>query len=205
MFQHDAQHTGRSFFIGPSTETPEVQIIVEGNRDDDYFWSPVIGSDGTLYLGARITTSIGRKQGLYAFNSDGSQKWFYETLTPNGMPALFEPSNTIYILSRDGILAIDTTDGSLKWKRDFSALYTRQNLIVVDTGILYFVAGCILPDDLSDTCLIALDENGNTIWVYAMEKGETYFDFELPEEIPTGSAGTDYVSSPTVDKRLVAK
>ncbi|GAH92730.1 unnamed protein product, partial [marine sediment metagenome] len=66
MFQHDAQHTGRSPFAGPE-DSENLEILIEGEADDDYFGTPVIGSDGTLYLNAKITTGGEIKEGLWAF------------------------------------------------------------------------------------------------------------------------------------------
>ena len=48
MFHHDRQHTGRSFFIGPAS--PEQQWAFHtGNGIQS---SPVIGADGTIYIGS---------------------------------------------------------------------------------------------------------------------------------------------------------
>ncbi|MEA2075540.1 MAG: NosD domain-containing protein, partial [Euryarchaeota archaeon] len=76
MFQHDAQHTGRSPFIGPGIiENPEITRLI-GGEDTNYFYTPVIGSDGTLYFVARING----KEGIYAFAPDGTEKWYYPSL-----------------------------------------------------------------------------------------------------------------------------
>ena len=203
MFQHDPQHTGRSPFVGPKSEEPEARVLVEGEGDNDYFLPPVIGSDGTLYLGARITKGGLTKEGLFAINPDGTEKWFYGISNPHGTPALFQAENIVYILSYGtefgGISAVDTMTGNLRWRKSFATLYGAQNPVIGENGILYFIAGCILPDESYDSCLFALDKNSEIVWVYAIEKGETYFDFQLPDEGSAGLSSPGPASVVTID------
>jgi len=63
MFHHDAQHTGRSPFIGSAV--PKLKwACVTG---DAIFSSPAIGADGTIYVGSNDGN-------LYAVNPNGSKK-----------------------------------------------------------------------------------------------------------------------------------
>ncbi len=66
MFQHDAQHTGRSACCGPAVPTLKWTYTAAGPIED----APVIGGDGTLYFGADDSA-------LHALNPDGSLKWTY--------------------------------------------------------------------------------------------------------------------------------
>jgi parallel beta-helix repeat protein len=205
MFLHDPQHTGRSPFVGPRI-SPEAQVLVEGERDDDYLFLPtVIGSDGTLYFGARITEGGVTNEGLYAFNSDGTENWFYGQSNPRGAPALFEGESIVYILSYGvefgGISAVNAKTGNLEWRKSFASLYGDQNPVIGDNGILYFIAGYILPDESYDSCLFALDKNGEAVWVYAINRGETYFDLQLPDEGSAGGAFPGPASALTIDKQ----
>jgi outer membrane protein assembly factor BamB len=99
-------------------------------------------------------------------------------------------------------LAIDIKDGNLRWKKGFAVFYINRGLVVGEGGEVYFLAGCILPDeDISqDVCLLALDNNGQEIWVYGIEKGETYYDFQLPDEISSTELGWTSISKPVLDK-----
>ena len=56
MFHGDAQHTGRSFFIGPQTGEVRWRSVIGGPLQS----SPTIGADGQLY----VTSGNGS---LYAF------------------------------------------------------------------------------------------------------------------------------------------
>ena len=58
--------------------------------------APVIGSDGTIYIGSD-------DDNLYALNQDGSEKWSFHTggFVQNASPAL-GTDGTIYFGSEDG-------------------------------------------------------------------------------------------------------
>ena len=90
MFRHDAQHTGRSPFVGPSAPTKKWDF----DTGDDVYSSPAIGADGTVYVG-----SCDKK--LYAIKADGTKKW--EFATDAGSPAI-GADGTIYVGSFDNKL-----------------------------------------------------------------------------------------------------
>ena len=71
MFQHDAQHTGRSPFVGPETNVLKWSFATGGAFGN--LSSTAIGLDGTIYAGSQ-------DEKLYAINPDGSLKW--RTLKP---------------------------------------------------------------------------------------------------------------------------
>jgi len=206
MFQHDAQHTGRSNYIGPETN-PEAHILIEGEGENDYFNPPVVGSDDTLYLATRITEGGSTRQGLLALNHDGTQKWFYEIAIPGSMPAmsaLWEVGYAVYFLSYGtefgGVSAVNTETGDLKWRRSFAALYGDQFPVVGENGMLYFIAGCILPDESFDSCLLAFHGDGEIAWAYAIENDETYYDFHLSSEGLAGFSSSGPTSAVTIDR-----
>ena len=68
MFRHDAGHTGRSMSAGPRTGALLWTYVTENDVNS----SPAVGPDGMVYVGSRDNS-------LYAFNSDGSLVWTYET------------------------------------------------------------------------------------------------------------------------------
>ena len=81
MIKHDPQLTGRSPYAGPKIPT------IKWTLDLPYgvFSGPVIGEDGTLYVGTRAylyfvgdTTNY-----FYAINPDGTIKWTFLTGDPH--------------------------------------------------------------------------------------------------------------------------
>jgi outer membrane protein assembly factor BamB len=73
------------------------------------FSSPVIGLDGTIYVGSD-------DHNLYAINPDGTEKWRF--LTANGIrssPAI-DSDGTIYTGSADNCLYAINPGGTEKWK-----------------------------------------------------------------------------------------
>jgi outer membrane protein assembly factor BamB len=75
MFRHDANHTGRTPYTGPSL--PHVKWTFQ--TLDSIACSPSIGYDGTLYFGSGSYQN-GVDTSFYAVNrDDGSLKWTYPT------------------------------------------------------------------------------------------------------------------------------
>jgi outer membrane protein assembly factor BamB len=66
-FRHDSQNTGRSTLAGPKTNKLKWKFQTGDGVDS----SPVIGRDGTIYIG-----SLDKK--LYAIKPDGMLKWTYD-------------------------------------------------------------------------------------------------------------------------------
>ena len=96
MFHHDLRHTGRSFYLG--TQTNDVKWTHSSQFDDPIEFSPVIGSDGTIYFSVH--------DGLYAINPDGWDKWSgYKEVDGDirSSPAIGS-DGTIYVGSDDGEL-----------------------------------------------------------------------------------------------------
>jgi len=80
------------------------------NRDKEFWPSPAIGNDGTIYSG-------NNNFHLYAFSpEDGSIKWTFETNNEVYQSATIAADGTIYQASEDGHLYAINLDGTLKWK-----------------------------------------------------------------------------------------
>ena len=72
--------------------------------------SPAIGQDGTIYV-----CTVGPDGYVYAFNSDGTQKWmFYTGWGILASPAI-GPDQTLYIMSGNASLYAIKPDGNMKW------------------------------------------------------------------------------------------
>lgn len=68
MHRHDLRHTGRSPYAGSQTNGIKWTFQTGAAISS----SPVIGIDGTIYLGSQ-------DKHLYALNPDGTLKWKFET------------------------------------------------------------------------------------------------------------------------------
>ena len=103
MFRHEAQHTGKSFYNGPSDPT----LAWTYQAGDDIASSPAIGSDGMVYFGSGDAN-------LYGITSNGIIVWSYQA----GEPMFSSPaigSDTVYVGSDDKNLYKITSKGNLAW------------------------------------------------------------------------------------------
>jgi pimeloyl-ACP methyl ester carboxylesterase len=191
MFQHDAQRTGRSQYDGPNSSNPDVRIFsAEGYSN---FGFVAIATDGTIY--SRATGPQGT--GLYAFNPDGTTKWFLDH--PVGSYPTIGPDGTIYSFSDQGVIAVDAY-GTLKWEKGVACHYTRQFFALGNNGTLYFMAGVFLPNgSFAAPVLVALDLDGEVSWLFDIRGNQTWLaepGYEMGD--PLGSADTNEVTSPSV-------
>ncbi|HDQ00174.1 MAG TPA: hypothetical protein ENN22_13470 [bacterium] len=99
-------------------------------------WTPIIGAGDVIYVAAYGGP-------FYAFNSDGTVKWTYDTST---IIYTFAPAlgldGTIYFVDVEGTLYALNSDGSLKWTtRGTAGLYMENpNYSIAmspDGGVLY--------------------------------------------------------------------
>lgn len=93
MFDHDAQHTGRSLYVEPAVPALRWRFLTSAAIES----SPAIGTDGTVYFGSWDGS-------VYAVYSDGRLRWSYPTGSAiNSSPAL-ALDGTVYVGSLDGHL-----------------------------------------------------------------------------------------------------
>ena len=89
--------------------SPEGRVKWQFDTDDTlYASSPIIGSDGTIYIG-------NDGGALFAINRDGTLKWKYGTGGAVGVPAI-GANGIIYVNSKDGNLYAINANSTLKWK-----------------------------------------------------------------------------------------
>jgi outer membrane protein assembly factor BamB len=122
-----------------------------GDRPADYYSSPAIGADGTIYFGD-FTTSIGT---LYAVNPDCSEKWAFATGGAVQSTPAIGADGTIYVGSEDDNLYAVNPDGTQKWVFPTGGFVDSSPAIGADGGI-YF--GSI------DGNLYALNPDGTLRW-----------------------------------------
>jgi len=124
---------------------------------------PIVGSDGTIYIGTYWY--------LYAVSPDGTLKWKYDTGGHDykfASPAI-GPDGTIYIGINGGLVAIDPT-GTLKWEYDLPSLSStfRPNTLSIDKEGIIYVG--------TRDSLIAINSDGTLKWEYE----DSYSHFIYP-------------------------
>jgi outer membrane protein assembly factor BamB len=171
MYQHDAQRTSRSPFVGPVEPSPKWQYSISPSSSS----SPAIAPDGTVYVG-------GNDGQFHATGPDGAPKWTY-AVSSNfiwGSPAIAD-DGTVYIghvdYSTGELLALNP-DGSLKWS--YPARGVRSSPAIAPDGIIYVGA--------SNARLYAINPDGSLKWEYEPGFKESYSSPAI------GADGTIYVA-----------
>ena len=175
MFGHDPQHTRRSPFTGPATNTLNWSGVTGGPICS----SPAIGADGTVYVGSSDNN-------LYAINPDGSLKWTYTTgYEVDSSPAI-GADGTVYVGSCDCRLYAINPDGSLKWSYPTGDYVSSSPAIVAD-GTVYVGS--------YDHKLYAINSDGSLKWAFTTGNW-------VVSSPAIGADGTVYVGS--MDNNLYA-
>ncbi len=116
-----------------------------------------VGSDGTLYQGARNAN-------LYAINNDGTQKWVYATGASGKnldcFPAVTSDGKTVYILDGDNVLhSINTETGTKNWTVKLTGTKNKAGAVAIDkTGTIYVG---------TRTNIYAFQADGTQLWKVA--------------------------------------
>ena len=143
--------------------------------------SPVISSDGTIYVGSGSRFS--NDSLLYAINPDGSLKWTFEVGTSMRSSPAIGSDGTIYIGSDDKKLyAIEDlgTFGNCKWSY-LTGGQVRSSPAIGSDGTIYF-------STLDNEMLYALNSNGTLKWTYPLPGDKGQVD----------GTGIDLISSPAI-------
>jgi uncharacterized repeat protein (TIGR01451 family) len=175
--------------------------------------SPVIGSDGTIYLGARMNIDDGRLV-IFALNSNGTQKWNYTVMDGDSSSLVGSIS-----LSRDGSIYFNTL--VLQYLDYYSVIYALKDIqssaickwtytIMDDKPIFPVGYTTIGPDGTIyagfEKLISPGDENSPSSWnsyLYALDDKDSYVlvkwiisDFEQIMAPPAiSSNGTIYLSA----------
>ncbi|MHB8125573.1 MAG: beta-alanine-activating enzyme beta-propeller domain-containing protein [Desulfitobacteriaceae bacterium] len=167
--------TRQSRFNGPAKAFTQWTF----RTGDDSFASPVIGADGTIYLGAFDNK-------FYAINPNGEQKWTFTAGDGFNSSAALGSDGTIYVGCRDGKVYAINSNGTKKW--EFPTGDSVYSSPAIDAnGIIYIGS--------QDKKLYAIKPDGTLKWAFQMEKG-------TGSSPAIGSDGTIYIGSD--DKKLYA-
>lgn len=144
---HDNQNTCLSPYNGPENNGTKWKYKT-GNEIPS---SPVIGSDGTIYIGSYDDY-------LYALNPNGTKKWKYETGSAIYSSPIIDSDGNIYIASEDGSVYSLFKNGTLKWKLELSTNTIFSSPAIATDGTLYVGS--------TDNSLYAINPNGTIKWKY---------------------------------------
>ena len=105
MFRRDSKNRGRS----PVLPTPSDKEPWKFSTGKGMFHAPVIGGDGTIYMGSADTN-------FYAISSEGKKLWSFPTGEILDSTAVIGEDGTLYVPAGDGNLYALTPDGEEKWR-----------------------------------------------------------------------------------------
>ena len=152
-FRADARQTGRSAIRGDATTGARWSFPT----GKGVFSSPVVGADGTIYVGSADQT-------FYALHPDGTVAWKHETGEIIDSAALLDDRGRVYVGSGDGhVYAFDAATGDVVWTFAADAPgpgalinWFEGNVAMGPDGTLY------APND--NFHVYALDRDGAQVW-----------------------------------------
>ena len=162
--------TGQSSYSGSQTNVTEWKYATGSAI---YYASPVISSNGTVYIGSA-------DDNLYAINPNGTLLWKYKTGSIIYGSAAIGANGIIYVGSYDDNLYAINPNGTLQWK------YTTGNHIYGSPSI--GADGTIYIGSYDDN-LYAINPNGTLQWKYTTGN-HIYYDSPA-----IGADGTIYIGS----------
>jgi outer membrane protein assembly factor BamB len=170
MFRQNLNHTGVSPY---DTSTNNGQLKWSFKTGDWVESSPVIGSNGTIYVGSH-------DHKLYAINIDGTKKWSFTTDAPiDSLPAIGS-DGTIYIGSSDGRLYSIDPDGTEKWRFTTDGMIQWSSPAIDSDSTIYIGS--------TDYKLYAINSDGSEKWNFTAGNG-------VHSSPAIGFDGTIYVGS----------
>ena len=118
--------------------------------------SPVVGADGSIYVGSRVGW-------LYALTPEGSLKWKFSVGDDYISSPLIGSDGTLYVgTSNNTIYALDPNNGSIKWSLSPETRGWISCEVIGSDGIFY--ATC------EDGYLYAIDSNTHSIkWYFSVD------------------------------------
>lgn len=137
--------------------------LVAFNSDGSVKWrtntqfiesTPSIGEDGTIYAGTFVDGNV--SAGVYAFDSGGNEKWFFDAESKEVMttPAIDE-NNNIYFASVEGTLFSVDSSGNERWRFRMDG-ESSSSVVIGKEGSIYFGSG--------DGNFYSFDLDGNLRW-----------------------------------------
>jgi hypothetical protein len=153
---------------------------------------PVIGPDGTIYVGKDGDNNYSAK--ITAIYPNGTQRWVNN---PNGVKRLaLTQTGDLLVLTGQQLLALSTIDGLERWQQSVAVYREHGILAIAADGMIY--AGGISGASAQGR-LTAFSALGIQQWTIDLDNG----DYSgAPSSIALGGDGTVYIG--TLDRQLKA-
>lgn len=135
----DMQATGRSKYVGPSTNN----VIWRKDMPLGIFYGPVIGYNDILYTGTSSVYSGGINF-FYAIDKEGQNLWTFETESyfANNIVPIIASDSTIYFGSRNRSIYALKPNGELKWQiKNIVWGWVHGYMTIAKNGDLYVPSG----------------------------------------------------------------
>ena len=134
-YHGNAQRSGYSAAHGPVSPVLRWRLDLQG----EIVSSPVVGPDGTIYLGSVIRDTRHPEHFITAVGPDGVIRWqfptgWWDTQTQSS-PAL-GPDGKVYVGAQDGYFYALNPDGTLAW-RFAAGSPVQQHPVVHPDGTIY--------------------------------------------------------------------
>lgn len=146
-FLGGGRHTGRSAALGPASAP---SLAWTHHTTARIYAAPVVGSDGTLYVGSRDGSFV-------ALSPDGTLRWRYAANDAFYGAAAVADDGTIVVGNHDGSVVALTPLGQLRWRRPLGAPVDGSVTIDRASGTIY----------ASADGLYALSATGEVRWHHA--------------------------------------
>jgi len=182
-FHHDNNNTGQSQYKGPQTNSTKWKFTTGGV----VFSSPVIGADGTIYIGSM-------DKNLYALYPNGTKKWSFNTGDYVNYIPVIDSDGIIYLASDFNLYAL-YNNGTVKWNyTPENGKFISSSPVIGNDGTIYF--GTMKNAYSANNTLCALNPDGTVKWNFV-----TWSFIELLTPA-IGSDGTIYIG--TEDNHMYA-
>jgi outer membrane protein assembly factor BamB len=179
-FHGNAQRDGTSDAVGPTAPHLAWVAPIGG----PIISSPILGPDGTIYLGSVLEDTLHPRYWIVAVAPDGTRKWRFPTGFVDrqtlSSPAIGR-DGTIHVGAQDGTFYAIRPDGSLRWKHQ-SAKAIQQHPVIAPDGTIYVAI---------EGRLTAFSPDGAILWQ------STQNDMTFPGGPSLAADGTIYIGGGT--------
>ncbi|MFO0981217.1 MAG: PQQ-binding-like beta-propeller repeat protein [Planctomycetota bacterium] len=140
-FHGNPQRSGWTPAHGPTAPVEQWRLDLKG----PILTSPVLGSDGTVYLGSTLIESLRTQYCIVAIASDGAIKWrhpvgFIDHDLPTQSTVAVGPGDVVYGGGMRGFYAINQ-DGTLRWSHPSSSIVIQSPVVAPNGTVLVGIDG----------------------------------------------------------------